>query len=253
MLSAGQKEAFERDGFLVVDSTGCSDEVLDGIVRDLDGVYGEPRMEDGVLYRRRRVKNAWKLSENVKALALAPKLLAMLEELYDRKPLALQTLNFPVGTEQRPHSDAMHFNSEPPGYMCGIWVALEQMDVDNGPLIYYPGSHKLPYRTMEEAVPLDRNDYPDLDSYMAERSRRYEDYVAEQIEVHGLQPQLATIGKGQALFWAANLVHGGSACNDRSRSRHSQVTHYFFEGCRYYYPISTVGSEIAWLDPEWVS
>lgn len=26
--------------------------------------------------------------------------------------------------------------------MCGVWVALEQIDEDNGPLVYFPGSHQ---------------------------------------------------------------------------------------------------------------
>ena len=26
--------------------------------------------------------------------------------------------------------------------MCGVWVALEEVTPDNGPLCYYPGSHR---------------------------------------------------------------------------------------------------------------
>jgi ectoine hydroxylase-related dioxygenase (phytanoyl-CoA dioxygenase family) len=28
--------------------------------------------------------------------------------------------------------------------MCGVWIALEDVDERNGPLVYLPGSHKLP-------------------------------------------------------------------------------------------------------------
>jgi ectoine hydroxylase-related dioxygenase (phytanoyl-CoA dioxygenase family) len=28
--------------------------------------------------------------------------------------------------------------------MCGVWVALEDVDAGNGPLFYYPGSQRLP-------------------------------------------------------------------------------------------------------------
>jgi ectoine hydroxylase-related dioxygenase (phytanoyl-CoA dioxygenase family) len=33
--------------------------------------------------------------------------------------------------------------------MVGVWVALEDIDSSNGPLIYYPGSHRLPIFTNE--------------------------------------------------------------------------------------------------------
>jgi len=42
--------------------------------------------------------------------------------------------------------------------------------------------------------------------------------------------------KGQALIWAANLLHGGSPQHDPKLTRWSQVTHYYFEDCVYYTP-----------------
>jgi hypothetical protein len=42
--------------------------------------------------------------------------------------------------------------------------------------------------------------------------------------------------KGQALIWCANLLHGGSPQTDPTRTRWSQVTHYFFDDCVYYTP-----------------
>ena len=68
----------------------------------------------------------------------------------DREPLPFQTLNFPVGTSQYPHSDSIHFHTIPAGFMVGVWVALENIDAENGPLVYYPGSHKLPYFSMQD-------------------------------------------------------------------------------------------------------
>ena len=147
-----EREKFERDGYLVVGDAGCRESVLDGIVADLDGLFeGEYRREaDGVHYSNHRIMDAWRISENVKSLALAPRILSMLEELYGRRPLPFQTLNFRWGTEQPAHSDAIHFNSEPAGFMCGAWVALEDIDMDCGPVVYYPGSHRLPEVRMEE-------------------------------------------------------------------------------------------------------
>ena len=47
--------------------------------------------------------------------------------------------------------------------------------------------------------------------------------------------------KGQCLVWSANLLHGGSPHRDKGRTRHSQVTHYYFDDCQYYSPLSSYG------------
>ena len=184
---------------------GCSESILDGIVADLKGRYqGEYRLEpDGVHYSRGRIMNFWKVNPNVKALALAPKILTVLEAVYGRKPLPFQTLNFRVGTVQPAHSDTLHFNSMPAGYMCGVWVALEDIDMDSGPVVYYPGSHKLAEITMEDVG-------RDADGDYGQDQIRYSEYITDLIEDEKLEPHYATLRKGEAFLWAANLLHGGS-------------------------------------------
>jgi hypothetical protein len=238
------REQFERDGYLVLESTGWDASVLDGAVSDLDGLYGsDGRKEAGVAYFWHRIQDAWRISANVRSIALAPGILALLEDLYGRKPLPFQTLNFKQGSEQETHSDTLHFNSMPPGYMCGVWVALEDIDMDNGPLVYYPGSHKLPEITMEDVGPdAGPDDYPD-----------YERFIASMIEDRELEPTYGTIGKGQAFLWSANLLHGGIRQADKSRTRHSQVTHFFFEGCKYYTPMHSRPGHVALRKPTWIT
>lgn len=48
-------------------------------------------------------------------------------------------LNFPRGSQQETRSDTYFFNSIPSGFMCGVWVALENIHPDSGPLLYSPG------------------------------------------------------------------------------------------------------------------
>jgi ectoine hydroxylase-related dioxygenase (phytanoyl-CoA dioxygenase family) len=242
VASAQQRDQYERDGYLVIDEV-IAEETLDAIVADLAGLYGPPREEGGVRYFHRRIQDAWKVSENVKALALAPRVLTLLEDLYGRKPLPFQTLNFRTGSQQAPHSDAIHFNTLPEGFMCGVWVALEDIDEENGPLVYYPGSHKFPYlRPGDIGLEAKWDDYPD-----------YEQYVADLIVRESLEPAYGTIRKGQAIVWAANLLHGGATQTDPDRSRLSQVTHYYFEGCRYFTPMRTEGENVWWRDPVWIA
>jgi ectoine hydroxylase-related dioxygenase (phytanoyl-CoA dioxygenase family) len=241
VIGSEERERFERDGYLILASSGCDDPVLDGIVADLDGRFqGEYRREhDGAYYSEQRIMDAWRISQNVKALALAPGILPCLEDLYGRRPLPFQTLNFRFGTEQPAHSDAIHFNSEPAGFMCGAWVALEDIDMDCGPVVYYPGSHRLPEVTLEDIG-------DDADEVA------YSDHVAALIEREGLEPHYATIRKGQVFVWASNLLHGGSPRRGPGRTRHSQVTHYFFEDCEYHSPLRSRGEQVHVLNPQWV-
>ena len=259
IVTAEQRQQFERDGYLIFDPE-LSHAALDSIVSELADKYHASGPASDVAYRdANRIQDAWRINAHVKAVALAPKTLSLLGELYGRRPLPFQTLNFPKGTEQAAHADAIHFNSIPPTYMCGVWVALEDIDTDNGPLLYYPGSHKFPEVTVDDLMRPKRSFFKRTVARVFRRSEEireaypaYERFIADLIERQHLEPRFATIRKGQALLWAANLLHGGALQRDKSRSRHSQVTHYYFENCRYYTPILSLGNEITWRDPIWI-
>ncbi len=116
-LTDEQREQFDRDGYFVVEDTGMPIENLGAIVSNLEDKYideGE-RIDEEVYYTSGRILDAWHIDENVRALALSPPMLALLEHLYGRKPLPFQTLNFYRATQQPPHSDTIHFNSMPEG------------------------------------------------------------------------------------------------------------------------------------------
>ena len=84
------------------------------------------------------------------------------------------------------------------------------------------------------------DDFESHEDFMNARHLEYERFIAGVIEREGLKPQYATIEKGQALIWASNLIHGGAKQNDPARTRHSQVTHYYFEGVRSYTPMEVL-------------
>src|SRR5947208_2024817 len=123
-VTSEERERFERDGYLVFDPA-IPEEVIDSARQEMEDKYlpkGDDTYVDGsgVFYGggpRARIQDGWKINEHVKRIALAPKVLAVCEALYGRKPLPFQTLNFRMDTEQPPHADAMHFNSDPPELM----------------------------------------------------------------------------------------------------------------------------------------
>lgn len=178
----------------------------------------------------RRIQDAWRFNEDVRRIACHPPIIDLLRLLYGREPIPFQTLNFRVGTEQPLHCDAAHFNSMPERFMCGVWVALEDVDDDNGPLEYVAGTHKLPcYASVELGIV----------SQAEKTGQEHGEYNALWQRLGpalGLRRQVFTPSQGEALIWAANLLHGGHRQEDRARSRHSQVTHYYFADCAYYTP-----------------
>jgi ectoine hydroxylase-related dioxygenase (phytanoyl-CoA dioxygenase family) len=240
-LSATEVKRFNDDGFLVK-NFGFSTELIDSVIEDVYPHYSEQFRANPVAPER--IRNGWKQLPNVKTLAIAPQVLDALEQLWGRKALAFQTLNFPIGTSQKIHSDIIHFNTEPSGFMAGVWIALEDIDESNGPLIYYPGSHKMPELTMADLkLQAGREHYAE-----------YEVAIDNLVKENGLKPSLGTVKKGDAIIWHSNLLHGGFPHQDVKRSRHSQVTHYFFENCRYYTPMLYNKNDKKVFDhPEWVN
>ena len=178
----------------------------------------------------RRIQDAWKFDEDVHAIASNSAVLELLAKLYGREAFPFQTLNFPVGTQQGTHSDSVHFSSQPERFMCGVWLAMEDVPAEAGPLFYYPGSHSWPIVT--NAMIGRRGFGSELKSAQDPFAEAWD----AMCEAHGAKPQQFLARKGQALIWSANLLHGGSRQTDPTLTRWSQVTHYFFEDCIYYTP-----------------
>ncbi|WP_145203528.1 phytanoyl-CoA dioxygenase family protein [Sphingobium sp. B2] len=178
----------------------------------------------------RRVQDAWQFDEDVRAIAANQAVIDLLSKLYGRKAFPFQTLNFPVGTQQDAHSDTVHFSSLPERFMCGVWLAMEDVGPDAGPLFYYPGSHSWPIMT--NAL-IGRRGYG---SNLGSAQDPYGPAWQALREMHGAQEERFLPRKGQALIWCANLLHGGSRQNNPTLTRWSQVTHYYFDDCIYYTP-----------------
>ena len=222
---AEQMRRYAEDGFLIFDPE-IAESVLDAARAELEPLYGNDL----------RKQDAWQTVPAVRQIATAPKIMDMLRLLYRREPIPFQTLNFPVGTQQRTHSDSIHFNSIPQRFMCGVWVALEDVHASNGPLHYYPGSHKLPFYDLID-MGLKGSEAQTVEEIYGKTYKTYEDRLEEIIQAQGLKKATLNMAKGKAIIWSANLLHGGEKILSPGSTRHSQVTHYFFENCVYYTPL----------------
>jgi ectoine hydroxylase-related dioxygenase (phytanoyl-CoA dioxygenase family) len=174
-----------------------------------------------------------KISSTIKNITYTPQLISILNFLLGKEVIPFQTLNFVKGSNQRAHSDSIHMTTYPLGYLIAVWIALEDTNESNGPLFYYPGSHKLPYLLNNDfnetstILKLGKKDYSD-----------YEDVVEEIIQKNNLEKKIFYAKKGDALIWHANLIHGGSPIINHSLTRKSMVIHYYAKDVIKYHEIT---------------
>lgn len=238
-LSPEQVRKFEEDGYLVLERVFGND-ILDMAVRDFTALYGRDAKEAQVSYIDHiRIQDAWQVSPSIRSISTHPLIMQALEQLHGRKPKPFQTLNFRVGTQQRAHSDTIHFNSVPKNMMAGAWVALEDVTAEQGPLFYVPGSHLWPEIDLC-AIGIKGNK---VGEHVPDYYAKYEDYIESMIADRGGQRTEFYPKKGDILIWSSNILHGGSRQTNPARTRLSQVTHYYFENCRYYTPL--LSNEVA--------
>ena len=212
-----------RDGLAILDLGDGMPALCDRIVAETAGHFARP----GVT----RVHEAWRRSPAVRELATHPVLMEALTLAYGRQPFPFQSLNFMRGSQQDTHADVLHFHAEPSLFMCGVWLALEDVTAGSGPLRYYAGSHRLPVLTLHDAgvgdAKISHANYNDI----------YGPAMAERLRHGGFEARHALLKKGQIAVWAANLAHGGSPILDPESTRQSLVVHYYFENCVYYTPM----------------
>ena len=161
--------------------------------------------------------------------------------LLGAQALPFQTIIGHRASEQRAHSDAIHMTTYPLGYLAASWLALEDIAPDSGPLVYYPGSHRLPYVFAEDvAISPDQFRNEGYEPY----AQRYEPRIAGLIAEHGLQARTFAPRKGDLLLWHGNLIHGGASRARIGTSRRALVGHYFAQGCVTYHDLAASPSHL---------
>ena len=220
---------YNENGFVVIPNL-IDNDTIDQIKSDMDSKGYNPNFEMKNQRDQVRIQDFWMYSESVKSVSCNKKVLEILEMLYDRTPMPFQTLNFKVGSQQRAHSDTIHFSSIPAKYMCGVWVALEDITPDNGAVFYYPKSQNLPEYNFAhfKNVPTDTS----YEDYI-----EYENFIEKIVAVSNYEKKPFYAKKGDVLIWSSNIIHGGSKVINEQSTRYSQVTHYYFKDCVYYTPM----------------
>jgi ectoine hydroxylase-related dioxygenase (phytanoyl-CoA dioxygenase family) len=221
--------SFEENGFLIIRNY-LSPAQVDAINAEVDNLIEAKTVKPG---HQNKIMFAIHHSALLRSIGGDKKLMDLLGRLIHGEAMLFQSINFTMGSEQRTHSDSIHMTTYPPGGLLGVWIALDDINENNGPLHYYQGSHKLPYYL--------NSDYDNEGSawLIGKKSyTEYEEMIANKIAEKGIQKLVFTAQKGDLLVWHANLFHGGEPHKDKSITRKSMVLHYFKKDSICYHEIT---------------
>jgi ectoine hydroxylase-related dioxygenase (phytanoyl-CoA dioxygenase family) len=181
----------------------------------------------------KKIMFAIQKSAYLSSIGLNPQLKGVMQMLLGRKIELFQSINFFSGSQQRTHSDFVHMSTFPKGNLIAVWIALEDMCEENGPLHYYPGSHKLP-------CILNKDYQNDGNSFMVGNKTydKYEDEVERILNQTDLKKDKFIAKKGDALIWHSNLLHGGEEVLNPKLTRKSMVFHYYAHDVICYHEIT---------------
>ncbi|HEX3528255.1 MAG TPA: phytanoyl-CoA dioxygenase family protein [Thermoanaerobaculia bacterium] len=168
-----------------------------------------------------RIADLHSWSEPALAAYLLKPVFEYVELILGEPAVATQSLFFEYGSQQALHRDPVFVPTTPPSHLLAAWIALEDILPGCGPLVYVPGSHRLPYYQFEPGeYRFDHSRYGEKESAaMAEHDR-------QQTAARGLTPETLLCKRGDVLIWHSSLLHGGAAVENPSLTRKSFVVHF---------------------------
>ena len=240
-LSAARMAEWERNGFLILRGLMTPGEIRtiraavddewarrDGNDHEIDVLSGPhawstfrmaeaPHDARGEVYK---LNNLFARRGDIRRIALSPKLAPVLGQLLDGEPMICNSLNFERGSQQAFHIDTWYMPPPVDGRMVVASICVDDVDEDNGPVVYYPGSHRIPPHRFSDGR---------LNEIPAEMPQ-CRAYLEREIAARGLREEEFRGRGGDVLLWHAQLLHGGRPIRDTSRTRASLVVHYWRAG-----------------------
>jgi len=232
-LTRAQKAAFDRDGViplgrvlsdaelqeartrfdrLFADRVGSTDRGL----RNLFAANDDRRAQQASTQRPYQFFNIWEHDHWYRQLLARPAFLDIVESVLgqDIQLLHDQVFYKPAGdgAPTHWHRDNLYWRYTPPN-LCSIWIALDDVDLENSCLHFVPGSHHPPHPepVREIAAPSGVTLY--------------------ELEIDERRLKPFVMPAGQALLHHCETIHG-SRPNHSNRDRRSLGLHYAQVGIR---------------------
>jgi phytanoyl-CoA hydroxylase len=225
-LTEAQKAQFDRDGYLVLRGLLSPEEAAairdafmeanadgpvvglssigEGVKNPSDPLAFYPRMMNPHAHPEREV------GQFARNFLLDARLEPVLTELFGEEPVGVQTMFYfkpPGARGQELHQDNFYLRVQP-GTCMAAWMAVDDVDAENGGMKVVPGSHHEQVACPQQA-----------DSAVSFTT----DYVPVPA---GMEAVHCTMKAGDVLFFNGSLIHGSTPNTSATRFRRSLIAHY---------------------------
>ncbi len=233
---------FEKNGYVVLEQI-IKHEDLDKVWEEIDDVFhhNEKYEIEAIAHRFNnqaltpvskipkekingigsRLNDFHECSVKTQKLSSNPFLRVFLEGALEKHIAVFQSLVFKYSSQQAIHQDFPWVTSPIPSHLAAAWIPFEDVHPDSGPLVYYPGSHRMPKFDFGKTGILYKHGQSLLDS-----EKDFTPYLEKTLKKHNYNGEILLIKKGDVLIWHGALVHGGTPIKDPNKTRKSLVVHY---------------------------
>jgi ectoine hydroxylase-related dioxygenase (phytanoyl-CoA dioxygenase family) len=234
---AANLDKFSEDGYFIThvdvsaeDAAAIDhdvDELWESRPADIAFAYDSPprRFSEAIPEQDRkpryRIHELQWASEAALRLYLEPTVHRYASLILGAKAVATQSLYFEYGSQQALHRDSVLVPTPEFGRLVAAWIALEDISPESGPLMYVPGSHRLPFYEFRNGQYL-----YDASSHAAADVEAAIAFYREELERSKLPVEHFCAKRGDVLIWHSALSHGGSQPTEPPRTRKSFVVHF---------------------------
>ncbi len=234
---AANLRKFSQDGYLIMQIDLAAEDAA-AIDRDVDALWRDRPADVAFAYEspprrfseaiaaedrkpRYRIHELQWASETAMRLYLEPRVHRYASLILGERAIATQSLYFEFGSQQALHRDSVVVPTPEFGRLVAAWIALEDIAPESGPLMYVPGSHRLPFyefRPGQYLYDATSHTGADVEAALA--------FYRAELERSGLPTKHFCARRGEVLIWHSALSHGGAPPTTPERTRKSFVVHF---------------------------
>lgn len=219
-VCSGIGASLEADGYAIARRIFDETEIADTLAYYMEtaerGIaipgHWEPDLSPGATAERRfaRFDMAHELADGIRRIVFHDRLKNLLRAIMGDEPVMIWNVFYymPPGARGFPYHQDDYWNRVGPGTGITAWIALDDVDAENGALRVVPGTQNFPIQRPQ-----------------AERTGYY--LTDQGLPVpQGYQPRIVPVGRGDVLFFNGRLIHASARNDSRDRWRRALVAWY---------------------------